>query len=197
MFTKICSYHVYLYDLTLDGDYSFQTKLPSKPRKKQIRGRDLIKNVAPEDRKRCRECGDAFANQHALTQHMAKKHRLTAGHVCGFCGQRFYHKHQFMSHESIHTGVNPYKCTKCSKTFRHSSNLHAHMKTCGMGAGELACDECPKKFKVMKYLTDHKKYSHGHGNPEKFVCSKCGNKYRHRASLLKHVKNRDLHMTDN
>ena len=81
--------------------------------------------------------------------------------------------------------------------FRHSSNLHAHMKTCGMGAGELACDECPKKFKVMKYLTDHKKYSHGHGNPEKFVCSKCGNKYRHRASLLKHVKNHDLQMIDN
>ena len=42
---------------------------------------------------------------------------------CNECGKVFNKKHLLAGHEKIHSGVKPYECTECRKTFIKSTHL--------------------------------------------------------------------------
>ena len=45
------------------------------------------------------------------------------------CGKKFSHVSHYYRHERIHTGVKPYKCDVCNKSFNQSNALKSHRKT--------------------------------------------------------------------
>ncbi|KFO94848.1 Zinc finger protein 391, partial [Calypte anna] len=47
---------------------------------------------------------------------------------CPDCGKGFRWRSVFIQHQQIHTGENPFKCSKCGKEFNWSSNLSQHCR---------------------------------------------------------------------
>ena len=76
------------------------------------------------------------------------------------------------------------ECPYCKKTFLSHSNYHEHVKSVHENRTPFACEECPRKFALSRYLVKHKKLVH-----KKVECDICGhvicNSFeleRHRAS---------------
>ena len=64
--------------------------------------------------KSCNKCGEKFAKNFELENHMVHFHGLDKTNACGICGKTFYLKWRMKKHKSIHEGSN-----KPCKYFEH------------------------------------------------------------------------------
>lgn len=55
---------------------------------------------------------------------------------CNLCPKSFTKKHHLKTHLNYHTGNKPYACEKCGLTFSQSSNMRTHMKKCSIVRNE-------------------------------------------------------------
>ncbi|KAJ8069677.1 hypothetical protein OCU04_000105 [Sclerotinia nivalis] len=75
---------------------------------------------------------------------------------CNQCGKKFQRKAHLLRHQQQHSGVRPYSCIFCSKTFKRSDVLRDHFSRCDhrgsaaipdsleRGRKRHACDECSR-----------------------------------------------------
>ncbi|NXG40585.1 ZBT7A protein, partial [Psilopogon haemacephalus] len=52
-------------------------------------------------------------------------------YLCQQCGAAFAHNYDLKNHMRVHTGLRPYQCESCFKTFVRSDHLHRHLKKDG------------------------------------------------------------------
>lgn len=71
----------------------------------------------------------------------------------------FTRRTDLKKHAYFHTGVKPFKCSICSKTFSRNTNLTKHMKTHSNSSAikSHSCDKCPKNFATHIELLRHQK----------------------------------------
>ena len=50
-------------------------------------------------------------------------------HECEQCGKKFFLRDDLRTHARIHTGLKPYSCNICGKTFKHISHRNRHQNT--------------------------------------------------------------------
>lgn len=116
---------------------------------------------------------------------------------CSHCDKIFRNEAVLLTHMRIHTGVTPFYCRYCGKSFRLSLSLRKHMDSCkNVGEGPFShpltlknncfvCTICRKSYKLKSSLKQHMRSHFGNlkGN---LKCEICEMKFSRKAELIEH-----------
>lgn len=64
-------------------------------------------------------------------------------------------KSQLLTHEAIHTGIEPFQCSSCKKAFTRPRSLQLHMNL-HMGIRPHLCEGCGKAYGKKNHLDRHR-----------------------------------------
>ncbi|XP_041867906.1 oocyte zinc finger protein XlCOF6-like [Melanotaenia boesemani] len=170
---------------------------------KEFESTEDCKTVSPEgqnakmltgSRSCCKVCGESFQSNGSLRKH-AKSH--SAESVCGVCGERLLPSQTLTNHLQVHreegkichicgktyqniethmrghTGVKPYRCSICGKSFPRPGALRRH-KRIHSGERPYICEFCGKTFIDNGALTTHIRNHTGDKPANRVPCETCG-----------------------
>lgn len=120
----------------------------------------------------CTICRATFPNILLKIVHLLQSHQT---YPCPTCGMGFTSQDAVNRHHSVHSGAEPFLCTKCGKRFSRPDGLRVHLKTsCGT-------PEEKQKNREKRAARSSKKGAHN-----SFLCSKCGKGFRCQRNLTLH-----------
>ncbi|XP_037549385.1 zinc finger protein 728-like [Nematolebias whitei] len=102
----------------------------------------------------CGVCGERLKSSKGLSDHL-KSHRdnLSTRGTCKICGKTFQN---IETHKRSHTGVKPFSCDVCRKSFPREGALRRHKKIHSRKKLE-ACQICGQTFTEKHLLQEHMK----------------------------------------
>ncbi|KAF6198182.1 hypothetical protein GE061_007929 [Apolygus lucorum] len=74
---------------------------------------------------------------------------------CKVCDKMFATRGSLEVHSTIHTGVRPFVCSVCNKSFRHKVNLMEHFQRKHSLVRPYICDVCAARFVTKQELVRH------------------------------------------
>ena len=104
--------------------------------------------------------------------------------TCDTCGRSFAVFSTLAVHKRIHTGVKPYICDTCGRSFALSATLKRHEGT-HTGVKPYTCDTCGQLFAQSGTLTVHERT---HTGVKPFTCDTCGKSFCLFGSLVAHER---------
>lgn len=76
----------------------------------------------------CIKCIVKYKNRKTFTEHMLKNHRTMK---CSSCKKQFSKQFLLIEHyKKAHPGINPYRCHRCSESFKNVDKCLNHIETC-------------------------------------------------------------------
>ncbi|XP_064459626.1 zinc finger protein 43-like [Ornithodoros turicata] len=148
----------------------------------------------------CDRCHKRFNSGQRLQKHMALIHMgdtemITKDHnpfplikpfTCDECEFSTFSPYRIKAHKIMHTGIMPFQCTTCSKSFVVQDELTRHMALShSRGRGTHPCTQCKRVF-VAKQRFDYHMQLHEMGGG--FSCPDCGYLYESRSYLEHHMQ---------
>ncbi|CAB4066651.1 KRAB [Lepeophtheirus salmonis] len=76
----------------------------------------------------CDQCGKVLPHRTALTKHIRRSHDKTKTYTCPKCNKVFFENYRLKKHLSIHTGVKPFKCSRCKYCCVRKDNVFIHLR---------------------------------------------------------------------
>ncbi|KAF0024111.1 hypothetical protein F2P81_022913 [Scophthalmus maximus] len=116
----------------------------------------------------CGVCGEALPPSETLMDHL-QTHR-DAGKMCHICGKTYQN---IETHMRSHTGVKPYRCGVCAKSFPRPGALRRHRRI-HSGERPYICEFCGKTFVDNGALTTHIRSHTGDKPVHRVSCETCG-----------------------
>ncbi|KAH7721416.1 Zinc finger protein, partial [Aphelenchoides avenae] len=107
---------------------------------------------------------------------------------CVTCGKEFSKYSSYRIHVQTHIDE-PHACDQCKKKYKLRRYLLEHKRTAHAEAGQFECDECGKICPHKKSLAAHKRSHRKARNGKLYECDQCEKKYKWRAALLTHKRN--------
>ncbi|XP_045541229.1 zinc finger protein 729 [Papilio machaon] len=142
-------------------------------------------------KKKCRQCGNTFANPSALRTHVFTVHSKSGRtYICPVCGKTYRAKSSLVAHQTLHaTGPSPDSfCVSCKIHFRNAVALKHHLKTHSKHVRDsdkkFTCEECGLKFLLKRLLEEHIDWEHL--KREKYVCEECTKVFKNKSALKRH-----------
>ncbi|XP_034401515.1 oocyte zinc finger protein XlCOF7.1-like [Cyclopterus lumpus] len=93
-------------------------------------------------------------------------------------------KHQLQVPVRLHTGLKPFGCSVCGRTFAERESLQSHM-TCHSGEKPFRCSLCNTGCSDSESLVQHMRI---HARQTQFSCTVCGKEFAWRRHLEKHLE---------
>ncbi|ESO03264.1 hypothetical protein HELRODRAFT_112195 [Helobdella robusta] len=132
----------------------------------------------------CSMCGKVFSKKSKLTAH-EKTHTNEKQFKCELCNNVYSSKTNMMQHYKVrHSGVRPYVCSVCGKSFALSVYFRDHMQG-HLGAKTHECEICHKRFRKKSYMKVHERT---HTGAQPYLCNICNRPFAQKANLLKHAQ---------
>lgn len=103
---------------------------------------------------------------------------------CSYCSYSSIFAHSVKTHERIHTGERPFKCTVCQAGFTQKQHLVAHLRM-HSGDNMFRCNLCRCAFTEEQLLVAHME---SHLGERPFPCELCPKRFRDRWSLDRHQR---------
>ncbi|CAN7985106.1 unnamed protein product, partial [Ixodes hexagonus] len=147
----------------------------------------------------CEHCSKRFTTIRKLQHHMAVMHMgdgacladgknpfpLLTVYRCKQCPHVTFSQYRNKAHAITHTGVMPFACPQCDKTFVMRDVLNRHILLKHNEGKEKQCPHCKRRF-----ISDSRYYSHVrfHEKNAGFVCDQCGQLFESKGFLEQHAQ---------
>ena len=134
----------------------------------------------------CSECGGCYRSMTILKQH-TRIHQENK-FLCPICARQFTRKNRYTEHINSHSGIQPYSCSSCGKSFSHRNSFMAHRCRGAREAIKLfMCEVCSLSYTNRGSLSHHIAANHG---DEIFACT-CGKTFKFKINLHRHKKSKN------
>ncbi|KAJ1356266.1 hypothetical protein KIN20_013945 [Parelaphostrongylus tenuis] len=138
-----------------------------------------------EEPNKCVECGKQFTSKNLLQKHLYTHRRGKRNITCEECGRTFSRSDGLYTHKQVFHENHRFMCMceGCDHPgFRSRQSLNDHIRLIHAKVRPHECETCGKAFVNRDQLGIHR-VKHTSDSP--FPC-KCGVKFRHKSSLIKH-----------
>ncbi|XP_069059788.1 uncharacterized protein [Pleurodeles waltl] len=100
------------------------------------------------------------------------------------CEENDFFERSQKSQRRAYTGVGPFNCSGCGKSFRWRSHFIAHERI-HTGEKPFTCGECGKRFRWSSQWIDHER---SHTGEQTHLCAECGETFHHSYALQRHQR---------
>ncbi|XP_072228411.1 zinc finger protein Gfi-1b [Leuresthes tenuis] len=132
----------------------------------------------------CITCDKVFSTPHGLEVHVRRSHSGMRPFGCSICRKTFGHAVSLEQHMNVHSQEKSFACKMCGKTFKRSSTLSTHLLI-HSDTRPYPCQFCGKRFHQK---SDMKKHTYIHTGEKPHKCQVCGKAFSQSSNLITHSR---------
>ncbi|XP_076089283.1 uncharacterized protein LOC143059646 [Mytilus galloprovincialis] len=122
-----------------------------------------------------------------LSRRKLKRKKTNTEHKCDICGKVFKDRRGLDRHEVVHSGVKPYQCAICERSYTQKGHLQQHQRMHTDREDPWECEYCFKISQRSDKYNTHKNFHYRSKNMP-YLCNACGGQFKEKSDLVKHIR---------